>query len=357
LAWQLRDLDDGSVVNFTPRVTGVIETVPIALADGSVWVLERTGDDTLTFRGAAQNQGYVISSSIAYNPDVIELSAGVVRIGWSSSPAEAPTNLRMADLTLGSGANTQWTSATGTLVSSTGTPISGTTAMATSGGTSGRELLALLNHPFTKPNHYLTPEWQKALNKLFRNDAEPIDLNSSEVTGVLQPENGGTGGGSGTSIINGANILAGTTPLTALASQAASTLVGRGSASAGSPEVITLGSGLLMTGTVLSASSVNGGSGMVPGLPGDDGQDGIGIPGAAGAAGAAGATGATGSAGPPGPAGADGEDGLMGPPGSPLTAAELEAFGYWTILTDGDLVAPELIFASGDVISMFVPTP
>ncbi len=33
------------------------------------------------------------------------------------------------------------------------------------------------------------------------------------------------------------------------------------------------------------------------------------------------------------------------------------ASGYWTILTNGNLVTPEIIFAGGDVISFFVPVP
>ncbi len=32
------------------------------------------------------------------------------------------------------------------------------------------------------------------------------------------------------------------------------------------------------------------------------------------------------------------------------------ADGYWTILTNGNLTTPEIIFAGGDVISIFVPT-
>ena len=63
-----------------------------------------------------------------------------------------------------------------------------------------------------------------------------------------------------------------------------------------------------------------------------------------GAAGADGADGADGAVGPAGPAGADGED---------LT----DTSGYWSPLTDGDLTAPELIFALGDTIAVWMPTP
>lgn len=31
--------------------------------------------------------------------------------------------------------------------------------------------------------------------------------------------------------------------------------------------------------------------------------------------------------------------------------------GSWTVLTDGDLTAPSLIFAGGEAIAVFVPTP
>ena len=48
-------------------------------------------------------------------------------------------------------------------------------------------------------------------------------------------------------------VTVGELALSALPSQAASTLLGRRSTSSGTPEVITLGAGLQMTGTVLSA--------------------------------------------------------------------------------------------------------
>jgi hypothetical protein len=41
-----------------------------------------------------------------------------------------------------------------------------------------------------------------------------------------------------------------------------------------------------------------------------------------------------------------------------LAAQPLEAFGYWTPITNGDPVTPEILFDSaGDCIVGFVPTP
>lgn len=66
----------------------------------------------------------------------------------------------------------------------------------------------------------------------------------------------------------------------------------------------------------------------------------------------------------PGPRGNDGEDGetvvigsSMSSGSGTITAAQVQAVGYWSPLTNGDLVAPELIFANGDTIAVFTPTP
>jgi hypothetical protein len=42
----------------------------------------------------------------------------------------------------------------------------------------------------------------------------------------------------------------------------------------------------------------------------------------------------------------------------PLTAAAVQALGYWTPITNGDPLSPEILFDSaGDCIVGFVPTP
>lgn len=40
-----------------------------------------------------------------------------------------------------------------------------------------------------------------------------------------------------------------------------------------------------------------------------------------------------------------------------ITSEMVEAVGYWSPLTNGDPVTPELIFADGDVIMVWTPTP
>ncbi len=40
-----------------------------------------------------------------------------------------------------------------------------------------------------------------------------------------------------------------------------------------------------------------------------------------------------------------------------VTAAAVQAVGYWAPLTDGDVDATEFIFAGGECIMVFIPTP
>lgn len=41
----------------------------------------------------------------------------------------------------------------------------------------------------------------------------------------------------------------------------------------------------------------------------------------------------------------------------PLTSDDIVGLGYWTPLTDGDTEETDLIFANGECIAVFVPTP
>ena len=95
---------------------------------------------------------------------------------------------------------------------------------------------------------------------------------------------------------DGGSIDDGSIPLSKLQAISSPRLLGRGSSGVGPVEQISLGAGLAMTATVLSVSA----------------------------------------------GGADGVDSL----------------GYWTPITNGDPLSPEILFdAEGDCVVGFVPTP
>lgn len=64
--------------------------------------------------------------------------------------------------------------------------------------------------------------------------------------------------------------------------------------------------------------------------------------------------------GPPGRAGRDGDrgpTGPRGPAGASGSAADVEAAGYWSPLTNGDVASPEIVFVLGDTIAIWTATP
>ena len=136
----------------------------------------------------------------------------------------------------------------------------------------------------------------------------------------------------------------GTLPLSGLPELPPSTLLGRGSAGGpGTPEEIDLGPGLTMDGTTLRVSnSLLVGVGNRRATSTDDSGTRV----------ARGATGPTGPVGPAGPRGSKGEEGpqgRQGPAGSGSSFSRTTL--YWTLLTNGDTIEPELVFdGSGDVI-------
>lgn len=162
--------------------------------------------------------------------------------------------------------------------------------------------------------------------------------------------------------VNLANGVKGRLPFSHLvAATSPAVLVGRRSGSTGDFEQITPGVGVAIHGTTLDVD-VQGLAGHLPVLVGPEGDQGPqgfpGPPGPQGPTGPAGPSG-SGSGGGPGIPGMPGEDGGLGilvvP--SQLTLSQLLAFGYWSELTNGDPVTPELIFDSfGNTIDLFVPS-
>jgi hypothetical protein len=258
--WQIYDLTTSAQVEWQRRLDDITALVPVVISS-KLYVVEQFtngANQVITIRGAAVGTGFTVATAAtAFGLDVVSTASGIARIAWSTTTAEALTDLRVALVTIGSGAFSLGTTAAGALAFTAQTALRKKQYAVSPYGGSAGALIEMLDHPFVQPSRVLTTEWHKALARLFRIIGQPVNLNTG-VTGTLPPINGGTGTGTGTTVIDGSQIIAGSTPLSALVSQAASTLVGRGSASAGSPQVITLGAGVAMTGTVFSATGLGG---------------------------------------------------------------------------------------------------
>jgi hypothetical protein len=215
-----------------------------------------------------------------------------VRVGWSVTTGETPTDMRVADLNLTTGGTTLGSTATGSLVF--GSETAGTTASFAVGPVEGGTGTAATKQPrqamredgsgFVGPGGVRQYQawWDTLAGQAV---AAP---NAAQIQGVVDPAHGGTGVTTGLTVLDGQNLIDNSTPLSALVTETESTLLGRGEGLGdGDTEEITLGSGLLMTGTILSATATSS--------------------------------------------------------------------GYYSPLTDGDLTEPELIFSLGDTIMVFHP--
>jgi hypothetical protein len=293
-AWHLRETTSlGTLVPFAPRpiADGVVGMVPVTIS-GTVYVVELTGA-ALTIRPATSSMGYVLATSPnIFWPDAVSLSAGTVRVGWSVTTGETPTDMRVADLNLTTGGTTLGSTATGSLVF--GSETAGTTASFAVGPVEGGTGTAATKQPrqamredgsgFVGPGGVRQYQawWDTLAGQAV---AAP---NAAQIQGVVDPAHGGTGVTTGLTVLDGQNLIDNSTPLSALVTETESTLLGRGEGLGdGDTEEITLGSGLLMTGTILSATATSS--------------------------------------------------------------------GYYSPLTDGDLTEPELIFSLGDTIMVFHP--
>jgi hypothetical protein len=254
----------GVLQPYAPRTETVYQCIPITVA-GAQWVVEVTGavTSTLVVRPATSSNGFILNTGDAFNVDAVEVSAGVLRVGWCINAGETNTSLRLADLTISTSALSTGTTSSGSLVI-TAQP-NATPSIFPVGPIEGGSLSANKQprqQPVTDPNTGIgTRVYQKWWDQIAGQAFAPPNL--SQATGIIDPAHGGTGTTTGLTVLNGANIIDGSLPITAIEDQPESTLLGRGQGSGAGPvQDITLGAGLSMTGTVLDTAS--GGTQYMP---------------------------------------------------------------------------------------------
>lgn len=294
--WHIWKNSPPALQSFTEQIDTSIVTVTPVVSGSNVLVLE--GGNRLTLRRKDSQQGYIITTGFAFNPDVIELTPGVVRIAWSLTSGEAASDLVVMDLTLSSGANLLGTVVAGALVFVAGTPIKPTAMPGTPKDAGIGTSQLPFQHPVINPkNGLMTPEWQAALQN--------VSTTLSAVSAVNPNPTPFTPPGP---IASGAAYY--------LVSQADPTLANARDV-LDSPTVTWDFS--VANVAKANAAGVAAGAGL--GFPGQDGDDGetFVIPGPEGPQGATGATGPPGSNTGLGPPGFDGEDAelfvIPGPPG------------------------------------------
>lgn len=98
--WQLIGVA-GAETAYAARLSAINWMTPCTLG-GIVYVLERgftAPNDVLTVREAGNGSGWQIATGAnVLNPDIVALSSGLLRIGWSVSTGEAPADCRFAEV-------------------------------------------------------------------------------------------------------------------------------------------------------------------------------------------------------------------------------------------------------------------
>jgi hypothetical protein len=165
-AWHLAAATTGALQSFAPRIDTVAAMVPV-LVGTIIYVVELTNTQ-LTIRPATASTGYVLATSAnLFNPDALALTATTIRIGWSVSTGEAPTDIRVADLNITTGGTTLGTTASGALVFGSSTP--GTVTPFTVGPVEGGDFFGSISLPqhqeVTNAQRIIDPIWLAALQQ------------------------------------------------------------------------------------------------------------------------------------------------------------------------------------------------
>lgn len=147
---------------FRPRLEPIYWIVPVTTAAGKTFVVEVSGD-RITLRYADRADGWQLqpTGTNTFNPDVIEVSAGVLRVGWSSTSGEGAADLVLMDITLATGATQVGTVVAGSIVWAAGSTLDLTTFEVgpLQGSNTGGGLYPPIQEPVVDAQRRMTRPW------------------------------------------------------------------------------------------------------------------------------------------------------------------------------------------------------
>lgn len=365
-AWTLRTT--AGVIQPLRYQAATLLMIPLVVG-GVTWVVEYVNDVGLYVRRATEAQGFLLPATAnnAFNADAVALSSTQIRVVASSGAGELPTEVRVFDVTVANGTFQSGVTSSGSLVFTSQPALTPKAVTIAGGSASGSGADAItgayrwpIADPTSDPPFRITPAWYQAFLKVARVALGPIDLSSARTTGVLDPDNGGTGTDTGLSELDADNLTTGLVPQArrwleqvitdtgSVDDQSLSLVVGDRQAD----------SLLCDNATALDITGIAAGVGGQNLILAAVGAGAVTLKNADGSSAAANQI-LTGT----------GADVLLAAGTAALLHYEADTArwrvvsagnslgsGYWTILTNGDPVTPEVVFDSnGDVIPFFVP--
>lgn len=169
--WHLVLLATGETPRWYPRMDGVLVVVPV-LIGSTLWVVE-LNNAQLTLRQADQQVGYAIrvQPDNFFNPDAIQQSTGVCRVGMCANSGESTDSLVLIDVTVATGANRVGTVSGGGIVFVTGTTFPLAQHDMTFGPLEGNNLNNARYLPYQEAlvnpqTQKINTKWQRALQSL-----------------------------------------------------------------------------------------------------------------------------------------------------------------------------------------------